>query len=79
MKLPWFRHTNSGQLFCNCPRPNKPLLAGNQQRVPKLLSLCCYLKWLKIQTHGLPFQVKTNHDSQKNGEIKLPRIQQNLD
>ena len=27
MKLPWFCHTNSGQLFCNCPRSG-PFFGG---------------------------------------------------
>ena len=53
MKLPWFRF----QLFCNCPPFVIGLvpalfLVGNQQRVRKLLSLCCCLKWLKIQTRS---------------------------
>ena len=51
-------------------------LAGNQQRVRKMLSLCCCLKYLKIQTHDLPCWMKTNYNScQINGKIKIPHAQ----
>ena len=38
MKLSWFCHTNSGQLFCNCPR-SRPLFWGNQTRCVVILLL----------------------------------------
>ena len=39
MKLPWFCHTNGGQLVCNCPR-SRPLF----WRETDVLSLCCCLR-----------------------------------
>ena len=41
IKLSWFCHTNSGQLFGNCPR-SRPLFLGKTSR--DILSFCCCLK-----------------------------------
>ena len=36
MKLPLFCHTNSGQLFCDCPRP-RPLFGGKSAKGSKVV------------------------------------------
>ena len=41
MKLSRFCHTNSRQLFCNCPR-SRPLFWRETRR--DVLSFCCYFK-----------------------------------
>ena len=60
MKLPWFRHTNSPQLFCNCPIPD--LFFGGKSAegwkvvVTSLLlvgwkRMTTVVKWMKILTN----------------------------
>ena len=36
MNLRWFHNTNSGQLFCNCPRP-RPLFGGKSAEGSKVV------------------------------------------
>ena len=45
-KLPWFCHTNSGQLFCNCPLFVIALVPGLFLRETRrdVLSFCCCFK-----------------------------------
>ena len=53
MKLPWFCHTNSGQLFCNCPLCVIALVPGLFFG-GKPDEMCCHSvvasKWLKTQS-----------------------------
>ena len=57
MKLPQFCYTNSGQLFCNCPRS---MFLGGRGGA----EMCCHFvaasKWLKNQPAGLFDKTKTN-------------------
>ena len=54
MKLSWFCHTNSRQLFCNCPR-SRPLFWRETTR--DVLSFCCCLK---MAENSVSLLCKTN-------------------